>query len=73
MVRYAAVEGGGTSWVAVVAEGSVENIVARENFETLDPESTLRRIKEWLIMQQIHSKFDAIGGTKQALFFRLIT
>ena len=56
-MRLAAVEGGGTTWVAVIAEGTPDNIIAREVYDTELPSRTLTRIKEWLKRQT----FDAIG------------
>ena len=37
MVRYCAIEGGGTSWCCAIAEDSPDNIVERISFETKDP------------------------------------
>lgn len=56
-MRLAAVEGGGTTWVAVISEDSPSNIVDRAVFTTEDPDVTLQHIKEWLKSKS----FDAIG------------
>lgn len=55
--KFAAIEGGGTSWVAAIAESSFENIVLRQDFKTEDPVSTLGAIRAWLQGKD----FDAIG------------
>jgi fructokinase len=46
--RYAAIEGGGTSWVVAISEGRPDNIVEREVFQTGKPSETLGKIREWL-------------------------
>ena len=56
-MRLAAVEGGGTTWVAVISEGSPGNIVDRADFVTETPLITLPKIKEWLKTKS----FDALG------------
>lgn len=56
-MKLAAIEGGGTTWVAVISEDSPSNIVERAEFETESPETTLGKIKEWLKSKS----FDAIG------------
>ena len=56
-MRLAAVEGGGTTWVAVIAVDTPHNIVERETFITELPGPTLSKIKEWLSARS----FDAIG------------
>lgn len=48
MVVYAAVEGGGTTFRAAIAEGSPDNILDRAEFETTTPEETLSQVKAWL-------------------------
>lgn len=48
MVVYAAVEGGGTTFRAAIAEGTPENILDRAEFETTTPEETLSQVKAWL-------------------------
>ena len=57
MVRLAAVEGGGQSWVAVIAQDSPDNIILRADFITEEPEQTLTKINAWL-KEQV---FDSIG------------
>ena len=56
-MKYAAVEGGGTTWVAVIAEDSPDNIVERADFKTELPAETLGKIRAWLSQRS----FDAIG------------
>jgi fructokinase len=56
-IRYAAVEGGGTSWSAAIMHGSPDNIVERQSFVTEAPTITIPAIREWLRARQ----FDAIG------------
>ena len=56
-MRYAAVEGGGTTWVCAIAVDNVDNFVERAEFVTSDPVTTLGQVREWLNSQ----KFDAIG------------
>lgn len=56
-MKLAAVEGGGTTWVAVIVEDNPSNIVDRAEFVTDEPTVTLQLIKEWLLRKQ----FDAIG------------
>eukprot|EP01043_Picozoa_sp_COSAG02_P050436 COSAG02_NODE_5183_length_4561_cov_2.015240_5_plen_58_part_00 len=48
MVVYAAVEGGGTTFRAAIAEDSPDNILDRAEFETTTPEETLSQVKAWL-------------------------
>lgn len=55
--RYAAVEGGGTSWVAAIMENEPHNILERIRVATDTPEKTLGEIRQWLKER----KFDAIG------------
>lgn len=57
MVRYAGIEGGGTTWVVAIAEDDIDNIVDRVSFETTTPGETLAKVKQWLQGQ----RFDAIG------------
>ena len=58
-MRFAAIEGGGTTWVAAITEDEPDNIVNRGEFMTnSDPVITLTAIKEWLLNQL---PFDAIG------------
>ena len=56
-MKLAAIEGGGTTWVAVIAHESPENIVERADFKTELPEKTLGEIRDWLTKRE----FDAIG------------
>ena len=54
---FAAVEGGGTTWVAAIAKDLPYNIIEKVEFVTSSPEETLGKVSAWL-----HSrKFDAIG------------
>jgi fructokinase len=46
--RYAAVEGGGTSWVVAISEDRPDNIIERQDFPTLTPNETLASVREWL-------------------------
>eukprot|EP01130_Rhizamoeba_saxonica_P007118 TRINITY_DN2863_c1_g1_i1.p1 TRINITY_DN2863_c1_g1~~TRINITY_DN2863_c1_g1_i1.p1 ORF type:complete len:342 (+),score=76.70 TRINITY_DN2863_c1_g1_i1:22-1026(+) len=55
--RYAGIEGGGTSFVVSIAEGSPENIVDQYEFDTSDPDTTVQLLLNWLSDQQ----FDALG------------
>ena len=48
MVVYAAVEGGGTTFRAALAEGTPDNITDRAEFETTTPDETLAAVKAWL-------------------------
>ena len=48
MVVFAAVEGGGTTFRAAIAEGAPENILERAEFETTTPKETLAQVKAWL-------------------------
>ncbi|CAM9384471.1 unnamed protein product [Ectocarpus fasciculatus] len=58
MVRFAAVEGGGTTWVAAICENTPDNVVERSSFKTQsDPKETLGAIKAWLSSR----RFDSIG------------
>lgn len=57
MVRVAAIEGGGQSWVAGIAQDTPDNIIEREVFVTEDPETTLSKIRAWLSQRT----FDSIG------------
>ena len=52
--RYAAIEGGGTSWSAAIMEGSPENIIDRASFPTENPNWTIPRIKEWSYLHNAH-------------------
>jgi fructokinase len=58
MTRYAAIEGGGTKWVAAICEGEPWNIVEKAEFETVsNPSETLTNVKNWLLTKS----FDSIG------------
>jgi len=58
-MKFAAVEGGGTTWVVAIAEDSPDNFIDRAEFETnFDPTVTLQAIKAWLFERL---PFDAIG------------
>ena len=48
MVVYAAVEGGGTTFRAAIAEDTPDNILDRAEFETTTPEETVSLVKAWL-------------------------
>ena len=56
-MRFAAVEGGGTSWAVAIMQDTCDNIVERTRFDTTTPEETLGAIKAWLKER----RFDAIG------------
>lgn len=58
MVRYASVEGGGTTWVVAISEGEPQNIILKHEFLTETPEITLTKVRSWLNDQ---FPFDAIG------------
>eukprot|EP00667_Euglena_gracilis_P014360 EG_transcript_14863 len=57
MVILAGVEGGGTTWVAALAQDDPWNIVDRADFPTTTPAETLAQVKRWLAERQ----FDALG------------
>lgn len=57
MVRLAAVEGGGTTWVVAICENTPDNIIDRMTVPTNDPKETLGSLRAWLSSRQ----FDAIG------------
>jgi fructokinase len=57
MVRYAAVEGGGTTWQCGLLENSIDQFLERVVIPTTTPEETLGKVKEWLLAKNV----DAIG------------
>lgn len=57
MPLFAAVEGGGTSWVVVITKDEPDNVLEREVFPTETPDVTLKNIRVWLNARS----FDAIG------------
>lgn len=58
-MKFIGIEGGGTTWVAAIGDGSAENIVSRKEFVTEeDPSVTLGNIRQWL---HANEPFDAIG------------
>lgn len=57
-MRFAAVEGGGTSWSVALAEDVPDNIILSANFPTTSPEETLGKIRDWLLS---HGPFDSLG------------
>eukprot|EP01041_Mallomonas_annulata_P006034 gene6034-12163_t len=54
---YAAIEGGGTTWVVAIAKDRPDNIIEREEFATESPQKTIGNIRSWLKER----KFDALG------------
>ena len=59
MVKFAAVEGGGTTWVCAIAENEPSNIIEKKVFKTeSDPKLTLEPIRAWLGTKQ----YDSIGS-----------
>lgn len=60
-LRYAGVEGGGTTWVCAIAEAECDNIVERAEFPTTTPEETLKAVREWLDAKAAEKPFDALG------------
>ena len=67
MLRLAAIEGGGTTWVVGICEGDPTNITARKTFKTESPEKTLTAVREYLIKQApIHAIGIASFGPVQA-------
>ena len=69
MVRFAAVEGGGTTWVAAISENTPDNVVDRCSFPTKnDPKETLGEVKAWLSSRQ----FDSIGKCVLFDFYALL-
>jgi fructokinase len=59
--RWAGVEGGGTTWVVAIAEGTPDRVVSRQAFPTRSPEETLPRIASWLAAAHAESPFHALG------------
>lgn len=73
--RYAAVEGGGTSWSVAIMVDSPDNIVERVSFPTEEPARTIGWIRDWYILKDFvrfhdlivrisrlrERQFDAIG------------
>eukprot|EP00930_Biecheleria_cincta_P042788 TRINITY_DN29442_c0_g1_i1.p1 TRINITY_DN29442_c0_g1~~TRINITY_DN29442_c0_g1_i1.p1 ORF type:complete len:372 (-),score=44.15 TRINITY_DN29442_c0_g1_i1:28-1143(-) len=57
VVRYAGIEGGGTTWVVAIAEGSPGNIVERMEIPTTTPQEVLSQIVQWLSTR----RFDCLG------------
>ena len=57
MVKFLGIEGGGTTWVVVIAQDSPENIVERAEFETKDPHATLAEVRGWFSTRE----YDAVG------------
>ena len=57
MVKFAGVEGGGTTWRAAIAEGSPDNITEHATFETTTPDETLEQIRAWLAERT----YDSLG------------
>lgn len=61
MVRFAAVEGGGTTWVVAICEESFDlqkfTITERAEFQTESPAKTIGQIRSWLLDRN----FDALG------------
>ena len=60
-LRWGGVEGGGTSWVCAVAEGEPDRIVARAEFPTTDPRTTLASVRAWLDARHAERALDALG------------
>jgi len=59
MVKFVAIEGGGTTWVCAIAIDTPDNIIERIEFETTEnPKEILNLIKIWLITKQ---PFHSIG------------
>ena len=58
-MHFAAVEGGGQSWVCALASGQPDSIVESATFPTLDPGQTLGEIKAWLVARK--EKIRSIG------------
>lgn len=58
MVRFAAVEGGGTTFRVAIAQDSPNNILDRTEIETTTPNQTLTAVRDWL---DAHAPFDALG------------
>lgn len=57
-MRFAAIEGGGTSWQAAIAVDHPDNIIERFRISTSpNPATTLGELREWLSKRE----FDAIG------------
>ena len=54
-LKYAAVEGGGTTWVAAICEDRPDNIIDSIEIETTTPIETLTKIKEWLLTKEFVS------------------
>lgn len=54
-MKFAAVEGGGTTWVAAISEDKPENIIDSIEVVTTTPEETLTTIKNWLLTKEFVS------------------
>jgi fructokinase len=57
MVRLAAIEGGGTTWVCGLLEDSIDQFLERHVIPTTTPDHTLGEVKAWLLSKNV----DAIG------------
>ena len=55
MTFYAAIEGGGTTWVAAICKDKPDNIIDSIEIPTTTPEETLLTIKEWLLTKEFVS------------------
>lgn len=78
MVKYAAIEGGGTTWVVAIAENAPDNIVEREQFDTdPNPIVTLSKIRKWLSTREFVAagigSFGPIDGKLTSPYFGFIT
>lgn len=57
-MKFAAIEGGGTTWVCAIVEDGIDNFIERvEFYTTSNPEDTLGKIRAWLGTKEV----DAIG------------
>jgi fructokinase len=56
--KFAAVEGGGTSWRVAIAEDDPTNIIEVAQVDTTTPEETLGKVCKWL---KARDTYDAIG------------
>jgi predicted NBD/HSP70 family sugar kinase len=77
---FAAIEGGGTTWVAaLVSENQIDNFIERHSFETTTPAETLGAIRQWLNdrKQDLHAigiaSFGPVDAKKDSPTFGYIT
>ncbi|HWQ46936.1 MAG TPA: ROK family protein [Longilinea sp.] len=57
---FAAIEAGGTKFNCLVASGP-DDLIAEKRFSTIDPETTLRQVSDWLLIQAQDYPLEAVG------------